>query len=176
MPYPLHPAVVHFPVVLAVLLPLLTLAGVLASRRGGGKRGAWLAVVVFAVLLPLSAWAALATGQQQEDVVEGVVSESVIHGHEEAAEGFLIASAVLAVVVLLGLAPGAVGRLARASSVAASIVVLALGYRAGRSGGELVYTYGAASAYVDGGTAARGQSALGMSGEREDQEHTPRSR
>lgn len=36
LPQPLHPAVVHFPIVLAVLLPVVTLAGILAVRRGGG--------------------------------------------------------------------------------------------------------------------------------------------
>ena len=160
MPYPLHPAVVHFPIVLAVLLPLLTLAGVLVSRRATGNRSAWIAVAAFAVLLPLSAWGALVTGEQQEDVVEQVLSGSVLHGHEEAAEGFLAASALLAVVALLGLAPGAVGRVARISSVAAAVAVLALGYRVGESGGALVYTYGAASAYVDG-TGAVGPDRMG---------------
>lgn len=149
MPYPLHPAVVHFPIVLAVLLPFIAAAGFLVARGSERPRTPWIAVVVFAVLLPLSAWVSLYTGQQQEDVVEAVVSEGYIHGHEEAAEGFLAGSAVLAVIVLAGLLPGAAGRGARMVSIPAALVVLALVYRVGASGGELVYAHGAASAYVD---------------------------
>lgn len=160
MPSPLHPAVVHFPLVLAVLLPFLAVAALLVARRSGAGRGAWIAVAAFAVLLPLSAWAALATGQQEEEAVESVVAESLIGGHEEAAEGFLAGSAVLAVIVLAGLAPGRVGRSARFVSVAAAAVVLALAFRVGDSGGQLVYTHGAAAAYVDGASGAGVSQAL----------------
>lgn len=148
MPNPLHPAIVHFPIVLAVLLPLLTVAGVLLSRRAGAGRGPWMAVAAFAVLLPLAAWGAIATGEQQEDTVEQVVGEAPLHGHEEAAEAFLVAAVVLAAIVLAGLLPGAAGKVARVTSVPVAVLVLGLGYRVGASGGELVYTYGAASAYA----------------------------
>ncbi|HKJ03057.1 MAG TPA: hypothetical protein VJ997_11400, partial [Longimicrobiales bacterium] len=80
--------------------------------------------------------------------VESVVSERVIHGHEEAAEALLAGSVILAVVILGGLAPGVVGKGARYAAVPVALVVLALGFRVGRSGGELVYTHGAAAAYV----------------------------
>ncbi|MDP2959473.1 MAG: hypothetical protein Q8N53_23845 [Longimicrobiales bacterium] len=160
MPSPLHPAVVHFPLVLAVLLPFLAVAALLVARRPGLDRAAWAAVAAVAVLLPLSAWAALATGQQEEEAVESVVAESLIGGHEEAAEGFLAASAVLSVIVLAGLAPGRVGRSARFVSVAAAAVVLALAFRVGGSGGQLVYTHGAAAAYVDGASGAGTPPAL----------------
>jgi hypothetical protein len=157
-------------------MPLLALAGTLVARRPHATRGPWIAVVVFAVLLPFTSWAALATGQQQEDVVERVVSEGAIHGHEEAAEGFLAGAGVLAVVVLLGLAPGVVGRAARVGSVAVAVGVLALGYRVGASGGELVYTHGAASAYVGSNGTPPGPFTPARSGGREEEDHEGRSR
>jgi len=172
MPTPLHPAVVHFPVVLAALLPFLAVVGVLVARRAGAGRGPWLAVAAFAVLLPLSAWAALATGQAQEEVVEDVVAEAPIHEHEEAAEVFLVASVALAAVALAGLLAGHAGAAARLLSVPAALVVLGLGYRVGTSGGELVYAHGAAAAYVSAPDAAA--PVRGGGGEEDDDERGER--
>lgn len=168
MPYPLHPAVVHFPLALAVLLPFLILAALLVGQRTAG-RGPWLAVAAFAVLLPASAWAALETGSQQEDRVEAVVPESALSRHEQAAEALLVASAMLAAVVLAGLMPGGVGRSARWLSGPLALAVLILAVRTGDSGGELVYHHGAAAAYVSGAAgreAAASASARVRLGER----------
>ena len=154
MPYPLHPAVVHFPIVLALLLPFVAGAGLYGTLRRGAIRSVWAPVVAFSLLLAASAWAAVETGQDQEDTVEGVVSESLIHEHEEAAEGLLAGSAVVAVIVLAGLAPGVLGKGARYAAVPAALVVLALAFPVGKSGGELVYTHGAAAAFVPGSGAA----------------------
>ncbi|GMV04711.1 MAG: hypothetical protein AMXMBFR53_09910 [Gemmatimonadota bacterium] len=175
MPHPLHPAVVHFPVVLAVLLPFLAAVGALVARRPGVGRGPWLAVAAFAVLLPLTAWAALATGQAQEEVVEGVVAEAPIHQHEEAAEVFLAGSAFLALVALAGLLSGRAGGLARVASVPVALVVLALGFRVGASGGELVYTHGAAAAYL-GASGAAAPSPGGAGGSDDDEGRERRRR
>ena len=41
LPNPMHPAVVHFPVVLAFLLPLFVAGALLAIRRGANARRAW---------------------------------------------------------------------------------------------------------------------------------------
>ena len=148
MPHPLHPAVVHFPLVLSVLFPFVAAAALIVSRRPGAGRGAWIGLTVMALFLVGSTWLAIETGQQQEDVVERVVSESLIHGHEEAAEGLLLGSAILAGVILIGLVPGKVGRSARWLSVPAGLVVLGLAVRVGDLGGKLVYQHGAASVYV----------------------------
>lgn len=148
MPNPLHPAVVHFPLVLSVLIPFVAAVALFVSRRPGAGRGAWIGLTVMAALLVGSTWLAIETGQQQEDVVERVVSERLIQGHEEAAEGLLLGSAILTAVILLGLAPARVGRGARWLSVPTGLVVLVLAVRVGDLGGKLVYQHGAASAYV----------------------------
>jgi uncharacterized membrane protein len=151
MPYPLHPAIVHFPIVLAILLPFVAAAGLYATLRRGAMRALWAPVVAFSLLLAASAFVAIETGQDQEETVEGVVSEGLIHEHEEAAEGLLGGSVALAVIILAGLAPGLPGKVARYASVPVALVVLAMAFPVGKSGGELVYTHGAAAAYVDGG-------------------------
>ncbi|MDX1647914.1 MAG: hypothetical protein R3304_12280, partial [Longimicrobiales bacterium] len=87
-PQPLHPAVVHFPIVLGMLLPLVAVAPLVAARKGVATRKAWLPTLALAVGLAFSSWAALQTGESEKEVVERVVAESVIHEHEEAAELF----------------------------------------------------------------------------------------
>ena len=148
LPNPLHPAVVHFPVVLAFLLPLFVAGAFWTMRRGTNPRRAWMLPVIAAVFLALSAWAAVQTGQSQGERVERVVSEQTIESHEETAETFLALSAGLAVVALVGLVGGIAGKSARIVTGIGSLVLVGLVAKVGHSGGELVYRYGAASAYT----------------------------
>ena len=148
LPNPLHPAVVHFPVVLAFLLPLFVGGALWAIRRGANARRAWMVPLVGAVALALSAWAAVQTGGAQGDRVERVVPEQAIESHEEMAEAFLAASAALAVVALAGLIVGRPGKAARIVTGIGSLALIGLVARVGHSGGQLVYRYGAASAYT----------------------------
>ena len=148
LPNPLHPAVVHFPIVLAVLLPLVALAALWAIRRGAPARRTWAIPVVVAGALTLSAWVALQTGSAEEERVEGVVSERVIHEHEEAAERFLVLSGILLLVAGAGLAGGTLGRSGRLLATVGTLGVVWAGVEVGAAGGELVYRHGAASAYA----------------------------
>jgi len=149
VPDPLHPAVVHLPMALAVLVPLAALLGALAIHRRWLPARAWLAVVGLQALLALSAWASLETGENEEERVERVVSHDVLHEHEEAAELFLVLAGVTVAVTLVGLAPAGAGALGRTATVVAALVVLGAGVRVGHSGGELVYRHGAAAAYAE---------------------------
>lgn len=166
VPNPLHPAVVHFPIVLMFLLPISAGVALWAIRRGANPLKAWAVPMAFAVALSLSAWVSLQTGQQQEEKVEDVVSEARIGDHEEAAETFLVLSGILVLVTAAGLAKGVTGRAARVVAAAGSLAVIGAGYQVGHSGGELVYTYGAASAYAKGGTAGEGGEAAPANGEK----------
>jgi len=155
VPNPLHPAIVHFPIVFAVLLPLVAAGALWAARRGSAVRRAWLFPLGLAGALTLSAFVAVKSGQAQENRVEDIVGESAVHGHEEAAEVFFLLSGVVLAVAAIGMAPGAAGQAARIVATAGAIGLLAAGYRVGASGGELVYRHGAASAYAfHGGGAA----------------------
>jgi uncharacterized membrane protein len=156
MPDPLHPAIVHFPIVLAVLLPIVILAALVVTLRGSSTRS-WLVVVAFGGALALSSWFAIETGEEQEDAVEEVVPRAAIHEHEEAAEALLITSGILFLLLAAGVAPGRVGKAARIVSAPASLVLLVMAFRVGGSGGELVYEHGAAAAYV---TASGSESTL----------------
>ena len=149
LPDPLHPAIVHFPVVLAVILPTFAIGAALVIRRGARPRRAWAVPVAGAAALALSAWAAVETGEAQDERVEQVVAEQPLSVHEETAEMFLTGSVILFVVTAAGLAGGIAGRAARASSVIGSLALVIGAARVGHTGGELVYRHGAANAYAN---------------------------
>ena len=147
LPEPLHPAVVHLPLALAVLVPILGLACVWAIAKGLVPPGSWGAVVLLQVVLVGSAWVAVETGEADEERIEPVVAERPIEAHEQAGERFLLLSAVTALLVASGLLPRGTGAAGRLVGTLAAFAVLAAGVQVGHSGGELVYRHGAASAW-----------------------------
>ncbi|MEQ9398787.1 MAG: DUF2231 domain-containing protein [Longimicrobiales bacterium] len=150
MPQPLHPAVVHFPIVFSVLLPVMAAVAIVLIRRGTRPSRVWLPVVAVSVVLTGSTWIAIQTGKNEEERVEQVVSESAIETHEEAAEVFLPLSAGLLLLVGAGLLDNRSGGVFRYVALGGALLLLAQGFRVGHSGGELVYRHGAASAYASG--------------------------
>ncbi|HEX5830583.1 MAG TPA: DUF2231 domain-containing protein [Gemmatimonadaceae bacterium] len=146
---PLHPLVVHFPIVLSVLLPISVVVALWYIRKGTTPRRAWAVPLAMAAALTLSSWLATQTGESEEDRVEQVVIEDIIHDHEEAGERFLVLSGVLLLVAAAGLLPRSAGQGARLVTAAGALGLVAAGVRVGHSGGELVYRHGAASAYTD---------------------------
>jgi uncharacterized membrane protein len=148
---PLHPLVVHFPIVLVVLLPIFAAVALWAIRRGTTPARAWLAPLALAGALTLSAYVAQQTGADQEDRVERVVAKGAIHGHEEAAERFVVLSGILFLVAVTGLSRGTLGRAGRLLTTAGAVGLVAAGVQVGHSGGQLVYREGAASAYTTSG-------------------------
>ncbi len=171
---PLHPAVVHFPLALAVLLPLAAVAALVLLRLGAGVRAAWIPVAVLAGLLALSAWIAVETGEEQEDRVEEVVPEEALHEHEEAGERVLWGGVAVFALTLLGLVPGRAGAGGRILGTAGALAVTALAVDAGSKGGELVYRHDAARAYVQPAPGApRARSDADSAGERTDREEEP---
>ena len=147
---PLHPMLVHLPIALAVVMPLVSLGLLVAWRRGALQRRAWFVAVALQAMLVGSGLAAIRSGESEEHRVEQVVAESAIEAHEEAAGAFVIgAGAVLALALGAGVQRReTTARRIAALSVAGTLGVLALGYRTGHAGGELVYRDGAAAAYA----------------------------
>ena len=145
---PLHPVVVHFPIVLAVLLPISSVWALWAIRKGTTPRRAWSVPAAMAVALALSALVAVKTGEAQDERVERVVAEQPLETHEEAAETFLTLSSGLALLVAAGLVRGRAGGIARVLGTAGAAGLVAVAVYVGHSGGKLVYQYGAASAYA----------------------------
>jgi uncharacterized membrane protein len=148
---PLHPAVVHFPVVFATILPFIAILALIVIARGGDARRWWGVTVGALALLTVAAFVAVRTGGMEEDRVEGLVAEQPLESHEEAGERFVILSAVVLLVGAGGLLPRGAGRALRLVSTAGTFVLLAGIIQVGHSGAMLVYRHGAASAYVTAG-------------------------
>ena len=164
-PIPLHPLFVHLPVALAVLMPLLAGALLLGWWRGWLPKRVWALAVGGQALLFASGLLAMRTGETDEERVERVVPEAALEAHEEAAEAFVWSSGAVVLLMLLPLLfqhRGTAGMAALAAAVG-SVVVLGLGYRVGKAGGELVYRHGAATAFA---VEASGQPALPVSSTR----------
>lgn len=168
LPDPIHPAIVHFPIVFSVLLPLMAVGALLLARRGTPIRTVWLGVVGGAALLAGSAWLAVETGEQQEEQVEDVLSEAPLDTHQDRATGFLYLAAGTLVLTGAGLARGKIGQAGRAAGTVAALALLPAGYLVGHSGGELVYKYGAAQAYSSGARVSAESHRTGDGEDRDD--------
>ena len=150
-----HPKLVHVPMALGVLMPIIAGGMLVAWWRNWLPRQAWRIAIGLQLLLLGSGMLALRSGEAEEHRVERVVEERFIEEHEEAAELFVWASGGVLALMLLA---GALGsrRSALPTATAATLgtlLVLGLGYRTGQAGGSLVYEHGAAQAYSRAGPA-----------------------
>lgn len=160
-----HPKLVHVPLALGVLMPVIAGALLVAWWRGWLPSRAWVIAIALQAVLVGSGLLALRTGEAESDRVERVVAEQMIEAHEEAAERFVwVAGAVLALMIgASALARRAAGLPAAAVATLGTGLVLVLGVLTGQAGGSLVYQHGAAQAYVNGAAApaAAGANAMG---------------
>jgi uncharacterized membrane protein len=169
---PLHPMIVHLPLALAMLVPLVALGLAVAIRREALPRGAWALVLGLQVLMVGSGIVAMQTGEADEEIVEAVVPEPAIEAHEEAAELFVWASGALTILFVLGVAlPQPSWRtVAMGASVAGSVFVAALAIDVGDAGGDLVYRHGAASVHAGNAAIGDGQARPDAEGEEEEEQ------
>lgn len=149
-----HPKVVHIPIALGALMPLVAGGLLVAWWRQWLPARSWLVVIALQAILLGSGIVALQTGESEEERVERVVPEQAIEEHEEAAEVFVWTSGAVLAILLLGLATAKrrSGLPLAALGTLGTLVVFGLGYQTGQAGGELVYRHGAASAYVSQGS------------------------
>lgn len=152
---PLHAAIVHIPLGVAAVAPLIAAGLAVALVRGAVDKRSWVIVIALQAVIVLGGLAAMNTGETEEQTVKRVVDKHWIHEHEERAEAFVWSAGVtfaMATSVLL-LGPGRVA-VGAAVTVLGTLVSLSLAYRTGHAGGELVFKHGAASAYATPDAAA----------------------
>jgi len=165
LPDPLHPAIVHMPLALAALLPLIVIAVMVATKFGTPAQRGWRLVVVVLAVLAGSAIVAVETGEDEEDAVEEVVDGDFIHEHEERAELFRNLAVLTLLIGFGGLARGKLGAFSRGAGTGMAFALAVLAWRTGESGGDLVYQHGAAGAYVEA------ESGSGSVSDGEDDDH-----
>ena len=148
-----HPRVVHLPIALSILMPLVAGGVLFAWWRGWFRRRVWVVVLLLQAALVGSGALAMSTGEREEERVEDVVAGEHIEAHQKAADAFVWAGAAVLLLMAVPLMLPE-GRARQAASIVAfvgTLVVFALGYRVGDAGGRLVYQHGAAQAYVTNG-------------------------
>ena len=147
---PVHPALVHLPLGLALVLPVLAIGFSWALWKGSISPRVWLAIVVLQAVLLGSGLVALRAGLHEEDRVESTVPKTALERHEALAEQFLWIAALTLVpagAVLAVRRPGAVQALTVAT-VLGSFLTTAAAVRVGHAGGQLVFVHNAGAAYV----------------------------
>lgn len=148
-----HPAVVHLPVGLALILPLVA---IWVYRK---HPQAWSLVVILLGLQVAGTHLGLYTGERIEEAYEQVRGEQTgpaIHEHEELAEGLLVlawAGFVLAAGGLL--LPLRFRRAVQVGTLLLTLGIAAQALRTGHAGGVLVYGPDQQVPGAPAGTAAR---------------------
>lgn len=146
---PIHPIVVHIPLVLAGLTPIV--AGWLAWQtwQGRGSRRAWFVAFALQAVIVGSALVAIDTGGDEAEVVRKVVPHGTIGEHAHEARQFTMAAGAVAAMLLAAVVfTDKKAAVAGAVAAAASLFVVLLGIRAGHAGGKLVFEYDAGAAYL----------------------------
>lgn len=153
LPSPLHPAVVHFPIVL-ILLGAAVAVGASVIRR-------WHLSALAAILLGLGALGALVayqTGEAEGELVaelNGV--EPVLDAHEQWAgrtRNVALAAAALALAALFTRRWPRTTHVLRAGAAVAALGASWCVYETGHRGGQLVYRHGAGINLAPAGTVA----------------------
>ncbi|MBK8316106.1 MAG: hypothetical protein IPL01_19700 [Acidobacteria bacterium] len=80
----IHPLVVHFPIALLMIAPILVVIGLLWQKQ---SRGLYIAALVLMVIGTIGAFVAVSSGQAGEGMAEKIAgAEAILHQHEELAE------------------------------------------------------------------------------------------
>jgi len=142
IPDPLHPAVVHFPIVLLILGAPLAVVAVFLRR--------WHLPVLAAAVLALGAAGAVVatvTGEEDSEMAGELAGsgENVLEEHEEwgeRARNFGVIAAVLAIVSASLFRMPVAGRAVGAVAAIAALAAAASVAQAGHYGGQVVYKHG----------------------------------
>ncbi|MGZ8781273.1 MAG: hypothetical protein ACXW31_15245 [Thermoanaerobaculia bacterium] len=146
---PLHPAIVHLPLGLAFVMPLLAIGFAWALWKGRIQPRAWATLVALQAVLLGAGLVAMNTGEREEDRVAAVVPQPALEQHEVLAEQFVWAAGGTLLIAALGLVfrRPAAGRTLMTATVLGTVFVAASAVRVGHAGGQLVYKHNAGAAY-----------------------------
>lgn len=149
MQTPLHALIVHFPLAIVFLIPFFILIFSYMIHTNKMTPQGWFIVIGLQLVLTISGYVALETGETEEHAVEKIVAKSLIHEHEEASEIFVGSTVVVLVLLIAAFFLQKDYQLKMQLGIfVLSLASCFLAYRAGHLGGTLVYQHGAAEAYV----------------------------
>ena len=145
---PLHPLIVHIPLVLSGLVPIV--AGFLAfqTQKGRGSRKQWLVALALQAAIVIGVLIAIDTGGDEAGVVRSVVPRDAIHDHADAAHWFEYATfATLALIAAATFLRDKRAAIVGWIAAVVALVTCVIGIRVGHLGGKVVFEYDAPAAY-----------------------------
>jgi uncharacterized membrane protein YgdD (TMEM256/DUF423 family) len=89
---PVHPAVVHLPIAMALTMPPVMILLALAVLKKRIPERAWVMAPLLSLLLSALIYTAMYTGSSDRERLEDRVSMELLDSHEQAAESLLLAS------------------------------------------------------------------------------------
>lgn len=150
MQVPIHPLIVHFPIAITFILPVLIFVIAFLIKANKLTPKGWFIIVGLQMLVVATGYISLETGDTEGYRVEKVVSKKVISEHEEAAEIFVGSTVLtLALSIAAYFIRKEIGFAVKIGTALLTVVSCYLAYNTGTLGGALVYTHGAASAYME---------------------------
>jgi len=161
----LHPLIVHFPIALLIVVPLLIILGVVSAKHGT----AFLYSAFVLMLLGTAAtFVAVATGDAAGELAERVAGvDNVLEHHEELAETtrnvFTALTIIFAVIIFAPkLLKKELGRRVTAPLMLAFLVFYSAGtvilINTAHEGGRLVHEFGVKAMVATSGTASQTQT------------------
>ncbi len=145
---PLHPALVHLPIGLALVLGVVLAALAWLSRADTAPRAIWWVGVLLATIVAASALASSSAGEDEALRLRDTIPHAAIEAHDDAAGYFTFASVLVAVLALVAgvAAKSRIRRMLQITAAASAFLLIPLALRTGYLGGELVWVHGAARA------------------------------
>ncbi len=149
-PTPNHPKMVHLPLALCMLMPMVGALVLFGLRRAWFTTRVWLIAAFLQGALLAGGIAALVTGEQDGDKVEGYASDEALERHETYAYRFVYLAGVN---FLLCGGAFLLHRDRRRQQIVAVIAIVGMaaggyaGYLVGDAGGRLVYVGNATDAH-----------------------------
>lgn len=146
---PLHPIIVHFPIALGLIAPLMIVFVWIGINKWNWPTQTWSLIPLLYFLLFVSSLIAVKTGEMDEEKVEDYVTHEAIEEHEEIGEKMPWLFGGLLVLSATPLFIRSKTKLLMATTLAFSTASIAPIVVTGHSGGELVYKHGAANAHTN---------------------------
>ena len=147
---PMHPKMVHVPMALCILMPMIAMLIWFGVRRSWFTPRVWLIAAVLQGATLAGGLAALNSGQDDGEKVEGYASEQALSTHESRAYWFLYVAGgnlVLCGVTFLLQRDRYRQQILGAVAIAGLFAGSYAGYRVGDAGGRLVYVGNATDAH-----------------------------
>ena len=154
IPDPLHPAVVHFPIVLIILGTLLSILTIF-TRRGALPQ---FAAVILILAAASAQFAVMTGGDQADDVIQRMPdAKALVRVHAEWGERTRLVAVIAAVSAVMALAFYRLARFRRVLALITTIIAAGACYcafEAAEHGGGMVYHHGVGVQAAPPGAAA----------------------